>query len=337
MGYLFYHKKSKHDKPHAEVAIYIRITVNGQIVELSTKRKCLPSIWNASAGRLDGKTEKAKELNSYLDIIESKVYEAKKKLIEKSETITAEKIKLVMQGKEPGREKHMLMDAFRLHNEQMQKLKGIDYSESTVERYETSLEHTLNFMKFKYGIDDIDITELDFEFIAEYEFWLKTERKCNHNSTMKYLRNFKKIVNICVAKRWLPSDPFKEFKMSIKPVNIVALTEFELQAIASKSFNSDRLTLVRDIFLFSCFTGLAYADTKKLNIQDIFIGVDGQKWIECKRQKSNSSSRIPLLPIAEAIILKFQQQSGNLANGPLLPIRTNQKMNEYLKRNSGGL
>ena len=166
--------------------------------------------------------------------------------------------------------------------------------------------YTLTFLQWKYKVDDIDISKLDYEFISEYEFWIKSVRKCNHNSTIKYLTNFRKVINRCVRHGWLTKDPFANFKMTLREVERIALTETELQALVAQQFPTDRLRVVRDIFLFSCYTGLAYADVKKLKRSEIIIGVDGEQWLVSRRQKTDISVRIPLLPAALTIISKYK-------------------------------
>src|SRR5260221_11492015 len=166
----------------------------------------------------------------------------------------------------------------------MQELVGREFTPKTLERYNTSRRHTGNFMKWKYKIDDIDIKKLNYEFITDYEFWLKSVRKCDHNTTIKYLSNFKKVVNICLKNAWLARDPFLGFKMTKREVERPFLTDEELQTIAAKTFLAPRINQVRDIFLFCCYTGLAYADVKKLTRNEISTGIDGEKWIFTHRQ-----------------------------------------------------
>lgn len=329
-GLLFYLKKPKNFK-EGQRPVYLRITVNGISSEISTKRKCDYSDWNNTAGRMDGKTEFAKSLNSYLDVLQRKVYEARKNLAENDYSVTAENIKTLLLGKEISAHKYMLMEIFKHHNNQMAALVGIEYAPGTLERYTTSFNHTRSFLEWKYQVSDMDIAKLNYEFISEYEFWLKSVRKCEHNTTMKYLSNFRKIVKRCILNGWLQRDPFIGFKMAKREVDRHALTESELQEIAAKSFSMPRLILVRDIFLFSCYSGLAYADVKKLRRSDIIIGVDGEKWIICKRQKTDTTSRIPLLPPALEIIDQYQEHKASIIEDRLLPILSNQKMNAYLK------
>lgn len=329
-GLLFYLKKPKGYET-GEIPVYLRITVNGISAEISTIRKCDPSKWNVAAGRVDGKTDFAKSLNSYLEVLHRKVYEIRKQLIENNQPVIAENIKTLLQGKEISQHKYMLMEIFKRHNQQMAELVAQEFAPGTLERYNTSYKHTLAFLQWKYKVLDTDISHLDFEFISEYEFWLKSVRKCDHNTTMKYLSNFRKIVNRCLRNGWLQRDPFMNFKMIKKEVERTALTEFELQNLAAKKLFGERLTIVRDIFLFSCYSGLAYSDVKKLKRSEIVIGIDGEKWLISKRQKTDIAARIPLLPPALAIIDRYVAHPQCVKEDCVLPVLSNQKMNAYLK------
>lgn len=225
----------------------------------------------------------------------------------------------------------MLLEIFQQHNDQLAELVGKEFSPATLERYNTAKDHTASFLKWKFKVTDIDIKKLNYEFVCDFEFWLKSKRNCNHNTTIKYISNFRKILNICIRKGWLQKDPFLGFKMSKHEVERDFLTENELQAIASRVFETDRLNHVRDIFMFSCFTGLAYADVQKLKRSEIARGIDGDYWIFTNRQKTETTSRIPLLPIAAEILEKYKDYPACINSGKVLPILTNQKMNAYLK------
>jgi site-specific recombinase XerD len=328
---LFFHLKKNKDSSTVEQTIYMKITVNGISSEICTKRKCEPDKWNVSAGRLNGKSDSIKALNSYLDTMRQKVFEAKRKLIETDKTVSPENIKNLVLERNKNIHKHMLLEVFKYHNDQMAILVGRDYAPGTLERYITSYKHTKSFLEYRYKLTDIDITKLNFEFITEYEFWLKSIRKCGHNSTMKYLSNFKKIINRCLRNGWLQRDPFLGFNMSKKEVERTALTEYELEILSTKTFSVERLSIVKDIFLFSCYSGLAYADVKKLNRSEIMIGIDGEKWIFTKRQKTDISSRIPLLPAALQILNRYTEHPQCKYEDRVLPVLSNQKMNAYLK------
>lgn len=329
-GLLFYLKKNKAESLN-EVPIYLRITIDRNLCEISTKRKCKPDIWNSGVGRANGKTDYAKSLNAYLDTLQQKVYEAKRRLIELDKCYTAEDIKNSVLGREVKNPRHMLLEVFKYHNEQISALVNHEYSKSTLKRYVTSYRHTKNFLAFRYKLEDVDITKLTYEFITEYEFWLKSVHKCNHNSTIKYLSNFRKIINRCVRNGWLTKDPFYGFSMVKKEVDRTALTEYELTAMANKKFPIERLAVVKDIFLFSCYSGLAYVDVLKLRRSDIVVGVDGEKWIYTHRTKTDVLSRIPLLPAALNILEQYANHESCKLDDRVLPVLSNQKMNAYLK------
>lgn len=175
------------------------------------------------------------------------------------------------------------------------------------------------------------LADLNYQFIADFEFYLKTVCGCGHNSTMKYLLNFKKIVLICVKNDWLHKDPFSAYRMPKIVVDRVALSAEELLTILKKKFITERLRLVRDIFVFSCYTGLAYVDVQKLRRSEIIIGIDGGQWLQIKRQKTESRSSIPLLPEAITILNKYENHPQCASASRLLPVLSNQKMNAYLK------
>lgn len=328
LGILFFLKKPKKVKSK-ECYVYLRITVDGKARELSTKRKWTPERWSTEAGRAMGGKQDAKSLNLYLDTLYEKVLTIKRGFIEDGKEISAESLKNALQGND---ENHQTIVAiFRRHNEQMRALVGIDYAPGTLTRYETSLSHTQSFIHWKYQKNDLSIQKLDHEFISDYAFWLKTVRGCGRNTTVKYLGNFKKIVLICVKNGWLPRDPFINFKMSKKEVTRTFLTMDEIETIFKKEFASERVRLVRDIFLFSCFTGLAYIDVKQLRKHEILKGVDGRKWIISARQKTASPTKIPLLPLALELIEKYKEHPKCKHQGTVFPVLSNQKMNSYLK------
>ncbi|MEO7049457.1 MAG: site-specific integrase [Ferruginibacter sp.] len=327
---LFFHLKKNRDLVEGELPVYMRITVDGIFTEISTKTKCNSNSWNVSAGRMSGKSDTARIFNAYLDTLQQKIFEAKRKLIETDKELTAENIKNLVIGKDT-RKKYMVLEIFQYHNDQMAALVNQEYAPGTLDRYKTSYKHTQSFLKWKYKISDVDIDKLNFEFIAEYAFWLKSVRKCGHNTTMKYLANFKKIVIRCLKNGWLQKDPFIGFNMAKKEVERTALTEYELKLLEAKRFPIQRLELVKNIFLFSCYTGLAYADVQKLNRSEIVIGIDGEKWVFTKRQKTDSPSRIPLLPVALSILQLYEDDPQCKLGDKVLPVLSNQKMNSYLK------
>ena len=327
---LFYARNSKKNSTGLS-PIYIRITVNGQRLDQSIQRYVAANLWSAPAGRVKGNTEQARQVNLYLDTLTSKVLKLEREMVLDSIPVTFANFREKWLGiAEPAR---MLIEVFQEHNNQMEALVrvGKDFRSGTLDRYNTCRDHVRAFIRWKYRMEDIDIKRLNFEFATDLEFWLKTERRCSHNTTMKYISNLKKIVNRCTRKGWLTKDPFIGFKTTKVEIDRQVLTETELNNIRTKVFPTDRLNYVRDIFLFSCFTGLAYADVKKLKRTEIATGIDGSFWIFTNRQKTETSSRIPLLPPALAIVERYKDFPGCSDSGHVLPVLSNQKMNAYLK------
>jgi site-specific recombinase XerD len=225
----------------------------------------------------------------------------------------------------------MLLEVFQQHNNRLAALENVQYASATVKRYTTTLGHTREFIQLKYGEPDIEIKNLSFDFVSEMEFWFKSVRKCNHNSTIKYISNLRKIVTYCLKSGWIPKDSFFGFKMSKKEVVREYLNEDEVQALTKKHFTIDRLGQVRDIFLFCCYTGLAFIDVFQLTRDRIAKGVDGNQWIFTCRQKTETPTRIPLLPQALVIVDKYKDHPKCIAKNTVLPVLSNQKMNSYLK------
>jgi site-specific recombinase XerD len=327
-GLLFFLKQSKNQKSESRY-VFLRITVNGKFKEISTKKQWEISRWSSNSGRALGKKEDSRTLNAYLESLSAQVYFAKQKLNEGKKEITAEAIKDFLLGKvEP---KKMILEIFQRHNDQMAALVGREFAPATLTRYKTCLKHTRGFIETKCGKSDMELDNLNFEFISEFSFWLKTVRGCGQNATVKYLTNFKKIVINCVNNGWIPRDPFAGFKLSKKDIERDVLYKEEIQAIADKQFDIERLAQVRDIFLFSCYTGLAYIDVKQLKRSNLLPGIDSEPWIMTIRQKNDSSTRIPLLPKALEIADFYEKHPSCLASGSVLPVLSNQKMNAYLK------
>jgi site-specific recombinase XerD len=325
---LFYAKKAK-AAVNGLIPIYTRITINGKRIELSTNRFVEISKWSTEAGKMKGTSEEARSINNHLDLLKSQIRDAEMELIHKKIALTTETIKSKLLGVDE--RARMLVPIFQDHNNKIKELIGKEYAPGTLERYTTSLKHTIEFMQWKYNISDIDITRIDHAFITDYEFWLRSVRNCANNTAVKYIKNFNKIIKICLANHWIEKNPFANYKSKVKEVERVYLTEDEIQSIMEKEFKTERLSLVRDIFLFSCFTGLAYIDVKNLTKSHISFGIDGEKWIFTHRQKTESASKIPILPVTQMIIDKYENHPQCCNVDKLLPILSNQKMNAYLK------
>ena len=325
---LFYTKRAK-AAANGLVPIYSRITINGKRFEQSTNRFVEISKWSSEGNKMKGTSEEARLINNHLDLLKNQIRDAEMELIHKKTPVTIETIKSKLLGIDE--RARMLVPIFQDHNNKIKELVGKEYAPGTLERYTTSLKHTIEFMQWKYNVSDIDITKIDHAFVTDYEFWLRSVRNCANNTAVKYLKNFNKIIKLCLANDWLDKNPFANYKSKVKEVDRVYLTEEEIQSIIEKDFKTERLSLVRDIFLFSCFTGLAYIDVKNLTKSHISYGIDGEKWIFTHRQKTESASKIPILPVTQMIIDKYENHPQCNNEDKLLPILSNQKMNAYLK------
>ena len=324
---LFYTKKSKNKSEFS--TIYLRITVKGRRSEIPTGQTVLTSLWCPESGKLKGNGQQAKAINSLLDNYKLKVFSSYNELIFANKEVTAETLKNRFLGID---EKAItIVEVFKDHNKMVFSLIGKSYSFGTWKRYETSLNHTIEFMKWKYNVSDMEVKNIKPEFISYYDLWFRTIRNCCNNTSVKYLKNFRKIIKLCLDNEWINKDPFINYKTKLQPVDKNFLNEEQLESIVNKEFKSERLSLVRDIFIFSCFTGLAYVDIKNLKYDDISTNISGTRFIKIKRTKTKVEASIPLLPIAENILSKYKNNPKCLNQNLVLPILSNQKMNEYLK------
>ena len=325
---LFYIKRSKANVDGI-CPIYVRVTILTRRFEFSSNKYIDPKRWSQEGSNVKGTNEDSRSINSHLDNIKSKIYDAEKRLYKKDIVLTSINLKNELFGITEN--KRMLIPIFKNHNNKIKELIGKEYAPGTLERYNTSLKHTINFLEWKYKLSDIEISKVDHAFITEYEFYLRSVRNCCNNTAVKYIKNFNKIIKLCIANDWLDKNPFANYKSKVKEVERVYLSEGEIQNIINKDFKNERLSLVRDIFLFSCFTGLAYIDVKNLTRSHISIGIDGDKWIFTHRQKTESASKIPILSVTQMIIDKYENHPQSVNDEKLLPILSNQKMNAYLK------
>lgn len=309
--------------------VYLRITVDGIPKETSTKRKWDMGRWDQRTERAIGNKEDARILNTFLDSMVTKVQQSKSDLINSDKTITAQRIMDYVLGRIVP--KSRVLEEFQLHNDEILALIPKEYAKGTHDRFVITKSHVQEFIKFKYDIEDIEFRDLNYEFVKDFDFYLRTVKKCANNTALKYISNFKKIVLRALDKEIISVDPFRRFKAKKTKLKKQPLSRQELFAIETHVFSSTRLSVVRDIFIFQCYTGLAYIDMYNLRKEDIRIGVDGQRWIISSRQKTDGSINVPLLPKAIEIMENYENHPICLARETVLPVKSNQKMNEYLK------
>ena len=332
-GLFFYLKKTRINKK-GEAPIYFRITVNGVRTALSLQKSVKLNLWDTNLGLVKGNTQYAKSINREIKLVESKILEYSNNLRSLGIEITSANLKNALLGKgvQPEKEEvKKIIEIFIEHNKKSEKLIDIDYSKSTITKYNTTLKHLKSFLLYNYKKTDLEVTKINNEFVTDYEIYLKTKKDCSHNTTMKYITIFKKIIKIAMANDWLKKDPFFNYKISVKKTERPFLTDEELKRIIEKQFKQERLEIVKDTFLFSCFTGLAHSDLKKLTPKNIMVGTDGNMWVMVNRTKTDVSSHIPVLPVTAKLIEKYKYHPYCIDMGVLLPVLSNQKMNAYLK------
>ncbi len=328
ISFLFFIRKNKMLKS-GEVPIYLRITCRRQSIEVAIGRRIIPELWSSEANGARGNTKEARDINDHIAHVRFQLRDIMQQLRAEEIEITPLSIKNTWLGIVP--DEKTILGIFKDHNEAIKLLVGKDVVDSTRKRYETAFKHIQAFIRHQYKKEDLPLSRIDHEFINGLEFYLKTQRNCCHNTAIKYVKNFKKIVRRAIANGWMKLDPFANYKMSLRKVDRGFLTEEELNAVRTKELPVGRLAQVRDIFLVGCMTGLAYSDLKKLCPQNLVKGDDGRLWIHVCRTKTDNACHIPLLPMAAQIIDKYSNHPYCISHNVLLPVSSNQKLNAYLK------
>lgn len=328
MNILFYPKKSETNR-EGLIMLYARITINSKRSEFSLGRRVDDQRWDSRATKLRGSSSEVSNFNRFLDNVKSRLFEIYDILLKDRLDISAVIIKNTYLGKE-GKE-YMILEIFQEHNDEIESLLDKGFTKGTLQRYNAAYKHVSDFINHKYKLKDIPVRSIDYKFITGLEFYLKSKKNLEHNTAIKYIVNFKKIIRIAYANEWITRDPFFHWKATWKTKEKQYLTQAELDSLKNKKTFLPRLELVRDTFLFCCYTGLAYSDVKLLQFENIVIGIDGDRWIKMNRKKTKSLSSIPLLPTAEKILEKYSQHKYVLDGKGVLPVLTNQKSNAYLK------
>ena len=322
---LFFLKRDK-QKANGKVPLFCRITVDGKEARFGMKTDVDPSLWNVKEGRATGRSIEAVRIDTLLDQTKAALLNTYNDIQASEVEVTAEKVKNLFLGI-TARE-YTVLTLFQRHNDDVQKLVGISKSKTTWQKYERAKNHFAEFLKMKYRVSDISFKKINHMLLTDFEVYLKTVCKCNANTTAKFMQTFKHIVLIARNNGWLRSDPFVSYPIRLNEVDRGYLTENEIKAIMSKKFPTKRLEQVRDIFIFSCFCGLAYIDMANLREENICPSFDGNLWIMGRREKTGVRFNILLLDIAKRILDKYK---GQLPTGRLLPVLSNQKTNAYLK------
>lgn len=314
---------------NGEAQLATRITLNGERVEFNGRHSVKPELWNQKSNCAIGGSSAAKCLNKHLDHIRIKLYDSMRDLEERGIEVTAENIKNNYLGLMEHKQVTVL-SLYQEHNDKMKSLIGKGYAYSTLEKHYSTIGHLKEFIPYKYKQGDLLIEKVDNIFLTEFEYFLRSEKNISNNTTVKYLKNFGKVVRIAINAGYLKKNPYATIRLRTEEIDRPFLDDTELRVLINKQFAIKRLELIKDIFVFCCFTGLAFVDIKTLVIDCLITAPNGQIWIKKQRQKTKKWSHIPLLPQAKEILDKYSVHSVR-KQGYLLPVPTNQKMNAYLK------
>ncbi len=289
-----------------------------------------PSEWSPTGGKVSGLSAIAIQTNMTLDEIKKKVYEYKDRIQKERREFSVSTLREKWFGQD--RNTRTLLEVVRLSILDLEKLvaNGV-YKKSTLTKYLTTERHLIDFLKWRDTGTDILLVDLRLSFAGHFVYYLEIEKAMTINSAGKMIKNLKKIVRDCVDKEWLDSDPFYCYKVKHVDPKIPHLTAEELRRLEIKEITIPRLATVRDIFVFSCYTGFAYVDVKNLTVNHLKIGVDGKPWLIKPRQKTDIPEPVPILPPAGVIMEKYKCYRDKSPDRKLFPVPSNQKVNEYLK------
>lgn len=320
---------TQNGKPKADgrVPILARITVNGEMCHFSTRQTILPDRWVAKDYRTMGRTVEEKQINEVLEQFKSTIKRKYESWVSKGEVVTASKIKnSIMSLDENSKQLIELCDLFIADYEKLTASRG--YGQESLFRYQLTRTRLQEFLKDEYKANDIPLADINKRMLDKLYLWLITEKKLANNTATKFIHRCSSIYRVAYDNGWVKANPFKSVKLHLDKVDRGYLTQQELARMMQKEFATKRLELVRDIFAFSCYTGFAYIDVTRLTKDMLEERGDGTIWICTHRQKTKVPVNIRLLNIPKMIIDKY---AGQAKGDKLLPVPSNQKMNDYLK------
>lgn len=295
--------------------IEVSLSVDGERIFFATTRKCKPSQFDSKRQLV----KKDKETNEFLNVFRNKLYECQTELVKRNLPVTAKSIKnSYLNGFEE--KKVMLLDYHRKFMRTIQdKCENGQLSDTTFNKHIITIKNLQKYIKTKYELEDYPIQDINFEFIDG--FFTYQRKTKSHNTALKDMDRFKQIVLMAFNSGIISLNPFNMWKATKEKKEVEYLTESEIAKIENKEFTSDRLNKVRDVFIFCCYTALAYSDCYSLTPEHIHIDDSGNKWIVKPRTKTNVMAKIPLIPKALRLLEKYEYQ---------LPVLSNQKYNCYL-------
>lgn len=306
--------------------VYLRITIGGKRESIHTGVYTCPEEWDASKGRIKQTGEDYLTKNNLLMALQTRATEVYTELIKAKLPISSRAVRMKLTS--PDMDQLSLLQLMEKHNGYIMRRVGNDVAKATQTKYKTLTRKIQTYMKLEYKRDDTLVNELNRAFLMGFELYLKSEEHIGHNTAIKYVQFLKRVINYGIAMEWFFTDPFKSYKCSIKPVIRDFLTQTEIDTIRTKEMPRASLDNIRNIFVFACYTGLAYADVRKLHWGEIVTGFDGNLWIRTNRAKTTTLVQVPLLPVATELLPAY---SCDIKEGPVFYVPSNQKVNEALK------
>ena len=321
-----FYLRSNYENKEGKSPVMLRVFLNGEMANFgSTKIFVDKTVWNNATSRLKGRTAEALSANAALDSISATLNNIYHKF-EDDSSMSLEKIRSYFVGKD--REYTTFLPVFDRFNEDIRQRVGHTISKDSLQKYSVLRRHFAEFLVYKHGRKDIGLTEFTPSVVQDFELYLNTVAGCAYNTSVKKMKALKTVTIYAQKRGYLLHDPFLNHRFHLEPVNRGFLTDEEIMKIANKDLAIQRLELVRDVFIFSCFTGLAYIDVSNLTPDNI-VTLDDKLWIMTKRQKTSVETNVLLLDIPKSIIAKYSHKT--YRDGKLFPILTNQKTNAYLK------
>jgi len=300
---LFYINRQK-VKKNGKCLIMGRITIDGKIVQYSAKEEIEPKFWNPKEGCCLGKGNDSKRINIRLEELKKEIERNYQKDIERHGYVTADGVKNAIQG--VGSEGVTLLKEFLLMKEEIKNGIGITHAQKTYYRYGNAYNVIRDFLKYKYNVDDIEFSRINKQFMEDFHFYLLTVRNFATYTLQNYIRFVKHTVERAVNKEIIYRNPVRRFYTDGRKSSRRWISREDLCTILAKPHSVKNVNKVRNLFIFSVFTGLAYADIYNLKWSDIRKDKNGYTWIFKDRTKTTTECYIPLLDIPLSIIESFK-------------------------------
>lgn len=296
---LFYLKRNK-EKTQSVVPLMGRITVNGTISQFSAKLSVPERLWEVRGGRAKGRSLEADRINRYLDDIRSQIDRHYRDIRDRESYVTAEKVKNAWLGF--GKRYRTLLSTFRSFTDDLHGRIGVDRSKNTWYRYLATMKHLQAFLTAKYRVSDIALAELEQSFIEQFHVYLKTERALKLTSICRYLDCLINVVKVSFNDGIMPRNPFASYRYNEPTPERAFLNEAEILTLQHAALRTKKQRIIRDLFLFSCFTGICYADMKSLVWKQFEQDAHGDWWVTGNRCKTDTQYVVKLLPAALSIL-----------------------------------